>query len=78
MKIKSRLMKDRWTDIENENGVVYASVHVNESGYIDRVKKLDHNGGWVAGAVYAPSKQGGLENIMPCTREELRRKGVIC
>lgn len=72
-----KLMKDRWNYVKNNYGFEYEAVHVNEDGYVDRAMKKDHNGYWVPAAVYAPCKTGGYDNIMPCTRRDFRRKGVI-
>lgn len=70
MEIKKgyRLTKGKWHDF----GAI--SIYVDENGMITRATK---NHGQLPAAVYAPCKDGGYDNIMPCTCAEFRKKGVV-
>lgn len=67
MKIEKgyKLTKNKWHTFET------ISIYVDENGMITRATK---NCGQLPAAVYAPCKDGGLDNIMPCTRAEFRKK----
>lgn len=70
MKIEKgyKLTKNKWHTF----GAI--SIYVDENGMITRATK---NHGQLPAAVYVSSPYGGLDNIMPCTRAELRKKGTV-
>ena len=71
MIINTRLARGTWNTI-NEHTKVY----VDEYGLVRRAMKTDNNGCFVPAYVYRANKRGGYDNIIPCTRRQLRSANV--
>lgn len=68
-----RMTRNEWHYFHNDSCAVY----VDDNGMITRAVKRDCNRQEVSAAVYKSDGNGGYNNIMPCTRAEFRKKGVI-
>lgn len=70
--INMKLTRNRWHEVANGKWV-----YVDEDGRITRAMKSDNNGGRVSAAIYKANRYGTLTNVLPCTRQELRKEGVV-
>lgn len=67
-----KLTRNRWHEVANGKWV-----YVDEEGRIARAMKADINGGRVPAAIYKTNRYGTLTHVLACTRQELRKEGVV-